>query len=321
LGGPGGRISRVPRPVGTRTAGRRRPVRRRGSAANYGVVLFDRSLNTTIGGTTAADRNVISGNAGFGTYAKDGFTPTIKGNYIGTNAAGSAAVPNTSDGVAILQTVGVTVGGIDPGAGNIIPGNGGAGIHSFSKVGLLVQGNFIGLGADALTKIGNQRGVFVDNPAESSSSSVVIGGTVPEAGNVISGNARDGVLITSPLNTIQGGFIGTNAAGTLAVPNQVGAHVAAGANNRIGAKIVLSGNAVAGVLVENATGTRVVGNRIGTNVDGSQPIPNGTAAGLGAQARRGSAPAWSCWRRWPQLLLTTPAVPVTTNPSQTPALQ
>jgi hypothetical protein len=52
------------------------------------------SSNNTIGGATAAARNVVSGNASNNVFLND---PTItgnkiQGNYIGTNAAGTAAI-------------------------------------------------------------------------------------------------------------------------------------------------------------------------------------------------------------------------------------
>src|SRR5205085_5156617 len=54
--------------------------------------------SNTIGGTTAADRNVISGNVfnGVRVFATPGTVAgnVIQGNYIGTSAAGTAAIPN-----------------------------------------------------------------------------------------------------------------------------------------------------------------------------------------------------------------------------------
>src|SRR5262249_44922223 len=184
---------------------------------NYGVVLLGRAVNTTIGGPTAADRNVIAGNAGYGALVSFGGPATIQGNYIGTNAAGSAAVPNTSDGVRIAAR-GSTGGGKVSVAGNVISGNGGAGIFS-SRTDVLIRGNYLGVGADGLTGIGNQRGIFMDNPT--GTQLVTIGGAGAGARNVISGNTLHGIDLFGVASgaLVQGNFIGTDASGGVGVGN------------------------------------------------------------------------------------------------------
>ena len=76
-----------------------------------------------IGGTTAAARNVISGN-GNGGIEIGGNANVVQGNFIGTNAAGTAAVPNraeyrSSDSASTDNLIGGTAAG----AGNLISGN------------------------------------------------------------------------------------------------------------------------------------------------------------------------------------------------------
>ena len=56
--------------------------------------------NNTIGGLTPADRNVISGNSLAGVSLDEGAPSNIViGNFIGTNAAGTGALPNLQEGV------------------------------------------------------------------------------------------------------------------------------------------------------------------------------------------------------------------------------
>lgn len=79
----------------------------------YGVYVIN-VANTVIGGTTAASRNVISGNTSDGIQVA-GASSTgnlIQGNYIGTNASGTSAIGNGSAGVNIQSSAtGNTIGG------------------------------------------------------------------------------------------------------------------------------------------------------------------------------------------------------------------
>lgn len=91
-------------------------------AANSGVGLFvDGSLNDTIGGTAAADRNVISGN-GAGGIKLSGGNSNVLGNFIGTDPAGQAAAPNQGNGITVLSNDNA-IGGTVSGAGNTIAFN------------------------------------------------------------------------------------------------------------------------------------------------------------------------------------------------------
>lgn len=91
-------------------------------AANTGVGLFvDGSFNDTIGGTAAADRNVISGN-GAGGIKLSGQNSKVLGNFIGTDPSGQAAAPNQGNGITVLSFFNA-IGGTVSGAGNIIAFN------------------------------------------------------------------------------------------------------------------------------------------------------------------------------------------------------
>src|SRR6185295_5062953 len=93
------------------------------------VDIFNGSpANNIIGGLALAARNVISGNHfdGIGIFGLSGGNPTgtmIVGNFIGTNASGTTALPNGFTGISIDAASGNTVGGTQPGAGNVIAGN------------------------------------------------------------------------------------------------------------------------------------------------------------------------------------------------------
>jgi Calx-beta domain len=82
----------------------------------------------TIGGTSPAARNVISGNTANGILLASGAAITVQGNYIGTNAAGTGAVPNGANGIFMDFSNNSTIGGTATGAGNLIAFNGGNGV-------------------------------------------------------------------------------------------------------------------------------------------------------------------------------------------------
>jgi parallel beta-helix repeat protein len=56
--------------------------------------------SNTIGGTSAAERNVIAGN-GWGISITGASGNVVQGNYIGTNASGTLGLANTIEGVRI----------------------------------------------------------------------------------------------------------------------------------------------------------------------------------------------------------------------------
>ena len=99
--------------------------------------------------------------------------------------------------------------------------------------------------------------------------------------NVISGNGEDGIHLDGPSNTIAANRIGTNPAGTLAIPNNDGVELATEARgNEIGgasaAGNLISGNLSDGVLIEDGSHGNVLnGNFVGTTASGDGAIPNG----------------------------------------------
>lgn len=149
-------------------------------ASGNAVGVFIQTNNNRVGGTTAADRNIISGNMVDGVQISGaGATGNLlQGNYIGLDVTGTAALGNTSQGVAIFSgAANNSVGGTVLGAGNVISGNGNDGvlIASAGTTGNRVEGNFIGTNAGGSVLIGNSRGVEI----AASASGNTIGGTGP----------------------------------------------------------------------------------------------------------------------------------------------
>src|SRR5262249_9594744 len=118
--------------------------------------------NNLIGGTTAAARNVISGNTGRGLLL-DGNGAVFnlgEGNYVGTESAGMLAVANGANGISMINAANNnTIGGPSAGQGNVISGNQVGGLTiELSSTGNTVQGNLIGVAADGVTPLGNTPG-------------------------------------------------------------------------------------------------------------------------------------------------------------------
>jgi hypothetical protein len=246
-----------------------------------GVSIEGTSSNNTVGGSSISDRNVISGNSVGLAFYQHGDNSFIYGNYIGLDASGSVAKPNTYMGVAVAETVtGNDIGGVNAGEGNVISGNGSEGVQiDGTSSNTVVRGNFIGTNPDGTIAIPNTNsGINVG----SSTTLNQIGGSVAGARNVIAGNGDHGVALygTSSETTIQGNYIGINAAGTAAIPNMENGIIigASSTNNQIGGSAtsernVISGNNVHGIGVYSGINT-IQGNYIGTDSNGLTAIPN-----------------------------------------------
>lgn len=237
---------------------------------------------SVIGGTSAADRNIISGNNGSGISLFVAGV-TVQGNYIGTNAAGTAALGNSIHGVNLQRgnttiggTTGTTPGGNCTGACNLISGNGQHGIVS-SENNNAVVGNYIGTDVTGNVDLGNtQSGVVLSN----SFGGLTVGGTTPNARNVISGNNQNGLLLVGGGAIVQGNYIGMNAAGTADLGNsQRGIWMTNfSADNLIGGTATGAGNLISGNDGDGicacssifAPSTNIIqGNLIGTDVTGT----------------------------------------------------
>ena len=226
---------------------------------NKGTGIFMASLGGILGGTTAATRNLVSGNVGTGiqVQSSDG---RIQGNYVGTDKTGKIAIPN-STGMAVSGFRNL-IGGDTPGAGNLISGNGGTGLFlftSFSSIGFgfnpippldtLIQGNLIGTDVTGAAALPNGGGGLVVPSYRSR-----IGGVTPGTRNVISGNAGNGISVGPGDGgmQIEGNFIGTQMDGTSPL-----------GNSGNGVAIVDSGGCVIG----SASGPDAdAGNTIGFNL-------------------------------------------------------
>jgi hypothetical protein len=175
--------------IGTDTTGTKTFANQVGSGVGVGISVSVQN-QTTIGGLSPADRNVISVSSGrgYGISLSGGSDTVIEGNYIGTNASGNAALGNLW-GIQTFEASGTTVGGTTAAARNVISGNSFYGVAVVQGKATVVEGNFIGVDATGTAPLGNGNGVEIQETTD-----VMIGGTVPSAGNVIAYNRGDGVF-------------------------------------------------------------------------------------------------------------------------------
>jgi titin len=253
------------------------------SSTHSGGVWVENSPGNWIGGTDPTNRNLISGNGGAGVYLQNCSDNTVQGNLIGVSLAGTAALGNTFDGVAVYNAYGNRVGGTTPAARNLVSGNGGSGVHLYGAgtMGNLVQGNYIGTDVSGTLAAGNAfDGIFLTGV-----SSNTVGGISAGAGNVICRSGHFGVEIAGggPSNLVQGNFIGTDASGRVALGNLgSGLCVSDSSNNVIGgtvmeARNIISGNGLIGLIITNGLGNLVAGNFVGTDVTGTNGLGNSFA--------------------------------------------
>ena len=234
---------------------------------------------------------IIIGTSGAGSH--------VEGCYVGTDVTGKFAIPNTGAGVSVFSSNNV-IGGATLAARNVISGNSEAGVRvrlfccsgAAPISGNVIQGNYIGVTAQGDKALGNQReGVDVSTSAgDVAISNTLIGGTTPGAGNVISGNNFDGILIgsfTTTSTTVQGNRIGTSADGMSKIPNGGdGIHIDLGNNNVIGGSAPGAGNLISGNgkvssglgrgngISVGSLNNIIQGNLIGTDATGNGPLGN-----------------------------------------------
>ena len=183
-----------------------------GNSGN-GVVLREFTRDNVIGGADKAARNIISGNQlnGVEITGEDTTGNVVRGNWIGTDATGSADLGNTLAGVLISDGAkNNVVGGTSALDRNIISGNDeeGVSIKLFGTTGNTVLGNFIGTDKTGTLALPNVlSGVNVNATFGN-----IIGGTLPGSRNVISGNTEYG----SRLDGSWGNALGTSSARPLA---------------------------------------------------------------------------------------------------------
>lgn len=242
-----------------------------------GVVILDTADNT-IGGTTAAARNLISGNSGHGVQIGSSTAATrnkIWGNRIGPSARGSAPLGNGQLGIVIGYGPNNDVGGDTENKRNIIVAStAGHGVQiAYSEAqGNRIAGNWIGYDVLAGSMGNNFDGVTIVGAGNNT----VGGAAGAEPGqycsgscNVVASNGGDGVQISAlTLRHLQ--FPAGSRSIRAANPVPLLTSTASTADHEI----------------QQASGNLIQGNRIGTDPAGTVAQGNG---GVGVLIEGGSS--------------------------------
>jgi len=254
-----------------------------------GVYIFSHANSNIVGGALAGERNIISANYEMGICMEASDSNVVKGNFIGPDSTGLHAFKFSND--TLMQGNGLyfnsnaahnIAGGNNPGEGNIISGCRVYGLvyYGNSPYNSCI-GNYIGVDKTGNHKLPNTTGICVDGGANHN----------PILNNVLSGNLAYGIFIVTTgtyYNELRGNKIGTNAAGTDTIPNQIGIILGGGTKyNVIGGNTaadrnIISGNYFDGIEVADSSTmyNNIIGNYIGTNTTGNAALPNYNGIGF-----------------------------------------
>jgi CSLREA domain-containing protein len=161
-----------------------------------GVFASDLASLLTIGGTSRADRNVLTEN-------RDGIEldspqDTVQGNFIGVGLDGRSDAGNLSIGVRLVHSNSAEIGGTASGAGNVISANSFGGVQVVgATANAFLQGNLIGTTADGEGSLGNGGAGIVTLASGAEPFAISVGGDEPGTGNVIAHNDGPGVRIVA----------------------------------------------------------------------------------------------------------------------------
>ncbi|MBN2728179.1 MAG: right-handed parallel beta-helix repeat-containing protein [Bacteroidales bacterium] len=238
-----------------------------------GIEFNTVAAHNTLGGYTAQERNIVSGNRVYGMvyYGNCSYNPVI-GNYIGVDVTGNNPLPNAT---------GICVDGgsnHNPILNNVLSGNYSYGIFIVTTGTYYntFQGNIVGLNASGTDTVPNDAGLLIGGGTKYN----IIGGTAASERNIISGNRYGGIEIAdigTNENLIQGNYIGTDITGLQAMPNEYGISIITfPANNTIDSNVI-SGNNHYGILMFEFADSNIISNNyIGLGADSLTALTNGT---------------------------------------------
>lgn len=241
-------------------------------------VNINNSASPVIGGTSTADRNIISSNTSSGLVLSNGcHNAIIQGNYVGVDITGLLNRGNSDMGVYIELSNSAIVGGETALERNIIAGNGSVGgeneLTFFTSNNNTIKGNFLGVGADGTTAIpGSDTGLSMNI-----SSGNTIGGSNFMARNVMSGNANFGMWLNNVDNSlIEGNYVGLDSTGVGSEGNtNDGISIQGGSDGDTIRGNIIGHNSQRGIDMNAVNNTTIEDNIIGMDTTGITAAANG----------------------------------------------
>lgn len=195
---------------------------------------------------------------------------TLRANYIGTDATGSTAALNPFGSITIELSADTTIGGTNAGDGNLLLRE----IYIYLSTGTVIAGNRMGTNAAGTAWL-DQSGNITESAG---SSGTFVGGTAPDARNLIVGR---GVSLQGTGATVIGNYIGTDVTGRVRLAGSysgIGGISLSGTGHTIGGptaaerNVISGGSAGAIVFHSGSSNGTVLGNYLGIAADGVTPL-------------------------------------------------
>lgn len=244
------------------------------------VPVSQPTRNITIGGTNPQDRNYISGNTSGMLLTNYTDSITILGNYIGSGLDGKTSGIGNSSGIAAIfgNSSNIIIGDGTAAGRNVISGNTGDGIGINNAYGDFtgtnkIQGNYFGLDVDGNVLPNGASGIALGHGGN-----LLIGGSLPGEGNVISGNGNTGIgtnEVDMPNTYIYGNIIGLKPDGETPAPNMGwwGVDLRSKGGLRFGGPgagegNIVTGNNKGGILMIAPVDLKIQGNKVGLTKSG-----------------------------------------------------
>ena len=197
--------------VGTNAAGTAALFAGSVPATGISISTANNTIGGVIGGSTGnfslAVGNLISGNQDGIDFFNGANLNVVQGNFIGTDVTGKVALPNKGYGLYLTSAANNTIGGLIGAVTNVIAANGTSGskdgirVQAAGSIGNLIEGNYIGVGADGTTALGNAGwGVNINSASLNIVGDVNFGGGPTGLGNLIENNTTGGVVVNTGSN-------------------------------------------------------------------------------------------------------------------------